>query len=409
MAKSNATHPQTFDAIVIGSGLSGLITSQLLVEAGRTVLLVESRDVLGGTTRAGENKFSLIDYGAKLFCENSSDELNQAQVTLAHVLRRPIEFERIEAAAVTYDDGKFKPYVGFGDSTLQTVAVIEQYSRPNRLIPVHRPFIWAQLLETRLRSEPNCTILTQATVTRIHFETRGEGRNQKQVATSIIVNGTKTYFANETVIFAAPANELMSVVDPALLPQKFRTRALKGEMWTSLHLDLIHSEAVTDSQSVHVLKGANEEPCFGEFLAPAADGSQVSQWTTFVPRDQTDDEEAIANGLKQIKKQLKRAYESSQTQLVGERILVVPSSHADLSGLLDDDLRIPKVDGLLIASSLLVPGNPVLRSVTQAQRAVDVILGTVDATADSTENNSSEASSSIAGQEWPHEEPSPMA
>ena len=90
-----------------------------------------------------------------------------------------------------------------------------------------------------------------------------------------------------------------------------------------MNLDIVHGHAVTDSQAVHVLKGANEEPTIGVFHAPQADGLQVSQWLTLIPRDQVDEEELVAGALKQIKRQVKRAYESAFDGLVQERILVV--------------------------------------------------------------------------------------
>src|SRR3954466_8266568 len=40
--------PQTFDAIVIGAGHNGLVAAAYLAKAGRKVLVLERREILGG-------------------------------------------------------------------------------------------------------------------------------------------------------------------------------------------------------------------------------------------------------------------------------------------------------------------------------------------------------------------------
>jgi len=48
------THPTTYDAIVIGAGHNGLITAGYLARAGKKVLVVEARDVVGGACTSEE-------------------------------------------------------------------------------------------------------------------------------------------------------------------------------------------------------------------------------------------------------------------------------------------------------------------------------------------------------------------
>ena len=45
----DARRSDDFDAVVIGAGHNGLITSAYLARAGRRTLLVEARDRVGGT------------------------------------------------------------------------------------------------------------------------------------------------------------------------------------------------------------------------------------------------------------------------------------------------------------------------------------------------------------------------
>lgn len=48
---SNGT---TYDAIIIGAGHNGLITAGYLARAGKKVLVVEARDVVGGACTSEE-------------------------------------------------------------------------------------------------------------------------------------------------------------------------------------------------------------------------------------------------------------------------------------------------------------------------------------------------------------------
>ena len=43
----------TYDAIIVGAGHNGLICAAYLSKAGRKVLVVERRDIIGGATAAG--------------------------------------------------------------------------------------------------------------------------------------------------------------------------------------------------------------------------------------------------------------------------------------------------------------------------------------------------------------------
>ena len=48
------TRMPSYDAIVVGSGPNGLAAAITFARAGRSVLLIEARDSLGGGTRTAE-------------------------------------------------------------------------------------------------------------------------------------------------------------------------------------------------------------------------------------------------------------------------------------------------------------------------------------------------------------------
>ena len=75
-----------YDAIVIGGGHNGLVTAASLAKAGRKVLLLEGRDVLGGAAATEEVfpgfKFDTGAHDAALF----QDEIVESLSLKAHGL-----------------------------------------------------------------------------------------------------------------------------------------------------------------------------------------------------------------------------------------------------------------------------------------------------------------------------------
>jgi hypothetical protein len=191
-----------------------------------------------------------------------------------------------------------------------------------------------------------------------------------------IINGSKRISARE-VVFAASPQLIPSLVGDAALSPRVRQKLLKGDFWTGVCLGLIHGQPVTDSLSIHILKGANEEPTIGTFHPPVLmeDGSklQVSQWLTLLPREEIDEEELIAAALKQIKRQVKRAYESAAENVVQERILVVPASHGSLDGAFDEPGRLPKISNLWLTSAMFASERNTLGTLIQSRRVVEEI------------------------------------
>lgn len=55
--------PQVFDTIIVGAGWAGAVAARDLARAGRSVLVLEARDRIGGRARTWANGDARIDLG----------------------------------------------------------------------------------------------------------------------------------------------------------------------------------------------------------------------------------------------------------------------------------------------------------------------------------------------------------
>lgn len=362
---SRSSRTSQFDVIIVGAGLSGLLAAKAIKDSGQSVQVLEALDQIGGTSRAHSSKGGPIEFGLKVL--PATDEAKSALTWLEQTLQfpEPLTVTEIDAAPLTYDDGRFKPYVGFnekaGDRKIETGAEVEAYALPRRLRLSSLPSQWVQHLGKLLAE----IISVKSYVTQINFQ----GPRQIEVT----VNGTKKLLCQH-LVFAAPPQLLVGLLPTGTLPARVKQKLAKGDFWTSVNLDLVHQQQITDSESVHVLKGLNEEPTIGLFLPTQADGKQVSQWFTLIPRDQVDEEELVAGALKQIKRQVKRAYESTAQSILQERILVIPGSHGTLNGSIHPINRIPKIDNLILAHAMAASERNLLGALYAARQATTELV-----------------------------------
>lgn len=362
MAQTKTPKAQEFDTLVIGAGLSGLIAANVLEATGRNVVIIEALDTIGGSSRAAQTAAGAIDHGLKIFPD--TEAAHAALDWLETVIGEKIERTVIEASPLNYDGGKFKPYVGFGNDAVQSAAEVEAYATHRRLKLSSTPMGWTKKLSDQFSG----TLLTQSIATRMIIE---DG-----FVIETIINGSKRITARE-VVFAASPQLIPSLVGDTAIAPRVRQKLIKGDFWTSVNLDLIHGEQVTDSNSVHILKGANEEPSVGLFYPPTTtdDGRsvQVSQWMTLIPREEIDEEEQTAGALKHIKRQIKRAYETAFDKIIQERILVIPSSHGSLDGAFEKPGHLPKISNVWMTSAFFAGERNTLGTLMQTRRVLEEI------------------------------------
>ena len=367
---SSSKNPSAFDAIVIGGGLGGLLCARQLENAGLNVAIFEGLDALGGNCRpiAADAPFGTLDHGLKHFpnVAGAADAIAWAESAVGLAF----EPELVDAPPVTFDSGRFQPFVGFGGVAATAADEISYYATPQQWRLRATPKDWIAALAQSFRG----SVFTQSYVTKLQVE--------NQHVTEVVVNGAKRFSAKQ-ILFCAPPPALLHMVstEAGPAPARMRQKLAKGDVFTSIHLELTHAAEVVDSAAPHVLKGANEEPCVGLFH-PAQlfeDGRRLqrSQWIAFIPADQTDDSELIAAQLKYVKRQIKRAYETSLDGLISERILVCPQSDGSAHGFLGDERLWPKTKNLRAVSAYFGEQRDLIGLLQECRRVTETLTGRI--------------------------------
>lgn len=315
----------TFDTLIIGGGLSGLLCAQALRASGKNFMLLEAEEQmqqLGGSHRAIHTPHGTFDLGLP-FIEAGTQSMEALSFfdSVLNSLKADenlkdlgysvdfdflSELESIANHPIRYEASGFKPFVGFGKEAPDFVDEIYYYLSSERT-EFKKPLgYWVELLAKSLNAA-DC-ILRKSWVTEFLVE------DQKVVG--VLVNGVKAFFA-EQIIYTGHTLELEKLFPEGFLPSKIKQKLAKVKTISALSLNIGHAELVTNESRMHLLDSTTPDalgPFVGIFKSPPLDSQnlgspivQQSAWVGFISQD-ADDPENSAQLLKKMKKQLKRAY-----------------------------------------------------------------------------------------------------
>lgn len=346
-----------YDVIVIGSGLTGVLAAHLAHRAGQKVLLLEARDIVGGAVRRiqmGEGTLpSSLEYFPE--SENAATLLQQLSDVLGEVVFDGVE----ETRPLTYDEGDFKPFVGFGDRKNPSVEELSFYNNQRRMKLLSGPDQWLEkLLQLGVGD-----VQTLAEVT--SFEVTDHN------VTTVTINAANSFVANKVIYAASPKHFDLLFKQEDLAP-KTRSRIAKAQVWTSVGLHMHHPQLQTEEMGLHFLMGSSEEfePCVGRFFA-AGEVGQKSCWISLIPQERGEDIEFIADTIKYMKRQIKRAYPTALENLVNEKIVVATESHGHMQLQLKEPSHFAEVKNFFVASPLVVESRGLMGALEQAFKAAE--------------------------------------
>lgn len=347
-----------YDYIVIGSGLTGLtIASKISLET-KNILILESETEIGGANRAASLKNQTLENGLRFFPATELAEKTLLQ--LEDFLSLKLIKNKKDNLPETYDASGFKSFVGFGDKSPEFYDQLSYFlsaQETELTLPVHQII---NLIKEKFHGE----ILLRSYVTKFNFT--------DEKLTHVTVNGTKHFYANN-FIFAGNVRDLGVLMPDEFLNLRAKAKLKKDTAWMSLCLDLFHEiqegQQPIEKTNLFVLNGTTDDvigPCIGRFNTKIDDQKQISQWMAFVDVESSEETENIAEVLKKMKRQIKRAFPEMAENITGERLnMSAPMSCGEIK--LNSNGTLHKVDNLWIASAQVSKYPNLLGSMLQAQ------------------------------------------
>lgn len=346
----------SIDTLIIGGGLTGLFLAHRLHQGGQRVALLEAREALGGRLRRAG--------AAQTYASNGLDFIPASNENVAllewvkSVSPIPLQFTIREHRPQVYDEGRWRPFAGFGDVSFQSVTELAQFSHTHDIVV-----------------EPGFEHLVRALVEQLPFEAQTmcevtglkvEGGKVSEVG----YNGDKAVKA-ERVIFTPHPSLLNAFIEGEGLQAKNRTRLAKMQAWTAVILELNHTPALVDDPSIRVFTHSAKEfePVVGRVFG------DCSRWMTLVPGERGAEHEFVGQCIRHIKRQLKRAWPSALDGELQEKIFVQANSMGQQSLKTKDNFRFPEISNLYLANHLLATHGGEIGSLELVRDLQSVLLG----------------------------------
>lgn len=362
----NIKNDKIYDYIIVGGGLVGLLIANHLSRSNQNVLVVEALEHMGGSNKKVSNSYGDFNNGLRwLPYHSSSDRLLDFLASSLNTDRELLvdETNHNEEPILTYENSQLKPFLGFKDLAPDYYEELSYFLHPKSYFLKRQPQQWIEDLTENLKAD----VLLKSYVTRFNLS-----QDTKETIESLIVNGNKT-IKGKNFIFSGLIKDLGLLLSDDVLSLKAKAKLNKNTYWQSVCLDLVHNKIISEANGLFLLNGTTQDdigPCIGAFLKPQNHNEQpiqASQWMTFIDQDDAEESENIANSLKKIKKQIKRAFPDSFENILSERIFISPAigGHGDIK--LNSNQTLAKTNNLWIASPTVSLQKNLWGAVAQAQ------------------------------------------
>lgn len=329
----------TYEAIVVGSNLNGLLAAQWLVNHGYSVAILEAKAQTGGGWRSGMG----VPWAA-----NSEKNKTTAQ-WLQQEFFSTLSWHEVEQAPQTFQNNNWQPFLGFGDSKFRSTDVLAQLSNSNML----QTNLYPDDLVESLLNNPKLDIHTLSEVTALAPLPSG--------GVSVTVNGEAQTVAHR-VFFSPTPIQLDALMPGELLAAKIRQRLARATWWGGLFLHFESSATQYPESGLNVLFGSGEnfEPCVGRMRSGGG-----SLWFSPIHHEQLEDVDHISSVMKYMKRQIKRGYPEYFNGEVRERIRLIGACFGPLP-----EVAIPQIH---VISGLLSAGVDWLESLSPLQIALEAV------------------------------------
>lgn len=301
-----------YDLIILGADLSSLLIAGYASSHGLKVLVTSKGENIGGTlTPTSTPQGPLFrDFGYW----PSSDGFVSTLRWIEEVSGCALATDLLPRPPVTFQKGQMVSFVGFGDKAPECVDVLRSYLD----------------YENSDLQMPLSTLIEALTKTGAFEIRRNFAVEQFQFHDGSITAATSldglTLFANKWVLSDSVKN-FFHLLPSEHYSAREQARLHRSKLWTQVSLHIMHPTTISTERGVHVMVGTTDDavPSVGGFEIPSQNGNQASHWLCFIDPDAGDDE-ATAHALREMKRQIKRAYPNAMEKNLFERISVEPEA-----------------------------------------------------------------------------------
>lgn len=341
---------KSYDYIIFGAGLSGLIAAKILLNKNKTFLILEPSDRLGGRLSGWSVDGQILPSNLNLYSytEDNLKHFNWLEETLGQsILSGPLTTNTFH-----FQDGGFKNFNGFGDKTPQALSQLNKFCFESEKLKINTyPKDWISNLISDLNEDQ---YLLNSEITKMNFI--------DHKATSIEING-KSEVEFNGLIWAMAPQKLLDVVPNEILGATEAKKLKKhNDVFDAVVLNLAHkglqfeegldknvAESIHTESSIFCLYGSSLEfePVVGHMT------KDRSCWMSLIDAEQALDHEHLTKVIKNMKRQIKRAFPSFfESSDFKEKIILSESSYGQLLLKETDTGFLKSIPNLFCTSSL---------------------------------------------------------
>ena len=319
---------KSYDYVLIGHSLATLAFAHRLQARGESFCIIDSQQVSNSCMKEIPSLETSVYTKVPFvpFTKQVDEELNSSVLDLTG------NYQKVEGTPLTFEKGDFKSFLGFGDKKIDAQDEVQRYCEPESLIFDGQPETLWQTLESRCLE----SIFLDQQVTDILEE---DGHVQ-----AVILNG-KTKVQATHFVFFEHFSFLFEQVGQKT--KSIASKVAKIRWWSSAALILHHDHkpAAAELNHCYLLMGSKEQACIGMFTQ--IQGQTISRWESFFPGELTQDSETVGTVVKEIKKQIQRAF--SEENRPTEHIVIHSYAYGDLSHLPIQDGKVSDFNNLYIS------------------------------------------------------------
>jgi hypothetical protein len=333
---------KSYDCLIFGGGLSGLLAAKILSKKNKSFLIVEPSEKLGGRLSGWNANEQVLSSNLNLYSqtEKNLEHFNWLEKTID----KNIISGSFQTSTLHFQDGGFKSFNGFGDRSPEALDQLNKFCFENEKIEIQSyPKDWINSLVAELSEDD---FITHSEITKLNFTEGSES------AVSAEING-KTTVEFTNLIWAVAPQKLLETVDAEKIgaPEAKKLKKQSG-VFDAVILNLAHQDhdfQNIDLSSVFCFYGSNQE--FEPIIGTVS--KNQSCWMTLIESEKTLDHEYMSKAIKNMKKQIKRAFpDLLDSKDLKEKIIVSESSYGQLALKESETGFLKSIPNLFCASSL---------------------------------------------------------